>query len=160
MKKMLCIVLSFAVFLGGCMGREPNPVPLNKPGDEKRSCDSLKAEVVKLQKDMLALLPKTDKFKTNAVFATTGVLLIVPFFFMDFADAEKTEFEAMRQRHNLLLNYLKTKKCDVSGIMAEAIPPLEQQKQEVEQMLKQRNAAGQQTQGQTTQPAQKGVLEK
>jgi hypothetical protein len=138
MKNMLQIVLSFAVFLGGCMGREANPVPLTKPGDEKRSCESLKTEVVQLQKDMLEILPKTDKFGTNAVFATTGVLLIVPFFFMDLKDAEGIEFEAMRQRNNHLLELLKNKQCDVSEIMAQPIPPLEQQKEEVEEMLKHR----------------------
>ena len=138
MKNMLRIVLSFAVFLGGCMGREPNPVPLEKPGDESRSCESLKSEVVQLQKDMLEILPKTDKFGTNAVLATTGVLLIVPFFFMDLKDAEGIEFEAMRQRNNHLLELLKNKHCDVSDIMAQPIPPLEQQKEEVEEMLKHR----------------------
>jgi hypothetical protein len=138
MRNMLCVVLCFAVFLGGCMGREPNPVPIKKPGDESRNCESLKSEVVQLQKDMLEILPKTDKFGTNAVLATTGVLLIVPFFFMDLKDAEGIEFEAMRQRNNHLLEILKTKNCDVSDIMAEPIPSLEQQKEEVEEMLKHR----------------------
>ena len=138
MRGLLRIVLCLVVFFAVCMGREPNPVPLNKPGDEKRSCESLKTEVVQLQKDMLEILPKTDKFGTNAVLATTGVLLIVPFFFMDLKDAEGIEFEAMRQRNNHLLELLKNKQCDVSEIMAQPIPPLEQQKEEVEEMLKHR----------------------
>lgn len=150
MKKILCMVLSFAVFLGGCMGREANPVPLNKPGDEQRSCQSLKDEVVHLQKDMLEILPKTDKFKSNAVLATTGVLLIVPFFFMDLKDAEKIEFEAMRQRNNRLLEHLKAKKCNVSGIMAEPIPSLEQQNEEVEKMLKRYQSEAEKPRGETT----------
>ena len=148
MREMLCIVLCFAIFFAGCAGRTANPVPLYIPGDENRGCESLKTEVVQLQKDMSAMLPKTDKFGTNTLWATAGVFLIVPFFFMDFKDAEKIEFEAMRQRHNRLLTYLETKNCDVNDITAKPIPSLEQQKKAAEEMLKQ-----QQTQGQTTQPA-------
>ncbi len=61
---------------------------------------------------------------------------------MDMKDAEKIEFEAMRQRHNRLLDYLKAKNCDVSDIKAEPIPSVEQQKKAAEEMLKQQKAQG------------------
>jgi hypothetical protein len=150
MKQMICIVLCFVVFFAGCAGRTANPVPIYIPGDENRNCESLKTEVVQLQKDMAAMLPKTDKFGTNALWATAGVFLIVPFFFMDMKDAEKIEFEAMRQRHNRLLDLLQTKNCDVNDITAKPIPSLEQQKKEAEEILKQQKAQGKKTQSQTT----------
>jgi hypothetical protein len=151
-RQTLCIVLCFAVFFTGCAGREPKPIPIYKQGDENRSCESLKREVVQLQKKMLALLPKTDKFKTNALWAAAGVFLIVPYFMMDLKDAEKIEFEAMRQRHNRLLGYLETKNCDVKDIIAKQIPSLEQQKEEAEEILKQRQTDDKKTQEQTAQP--------
>jgi hypothetical protein len=136
MRKTVCIVLCFAVFFTGCAGRQANPVPIYIPGDENRNCQSLKNEVVQIQKDMLALLPKTDKLGTNTLWATAGVFLIVPFFFVDMKDAEKIEFEAMRQRHNRLLDLLQMKGCDVNDITAKPIPSIEQQKKEAEEILK------------------------
>jgi hypothetical protein len=149
MRKIICSSLSFLILFAGCAGRQANPVPLYIPGDENRGCESLKTEVVQLQKDMAAMLPKTDKFGTNALWATAGVFLIVPFFFIDMKDAEKIEFEAMRQRHNRLLDYLQSKGCDVNDITAKPIPSLEQQKKEAQEILKQQKAQGKQATTQT-----------
>ncbi len=153
MRKTICVILCPAIFFAGCAGRQANPVPLYIPGDENRGCESLKVEVVQLQKDMGALLPKTDKFGTNALWATAGVFLIVPFFFMDMKDAEKIEFEAMRQRHNRLLIYLETKSCDVNDITAKPIPSLEEQRKAAEAQLKQQKEVRKKSQSQTTQQA-------
>jgi hypothetical protein len=132
-KKTICSILAFAIFFAGCAGRKANPIPFYIPGDENRSCAALKAELTQLQEDMTHLLPKTNKFGTNALWASAGVLLIVPFFFMDLKDAEKTEFEAMRKRHNHLLTYTAEKNCDMSGIRAERIPSLEEQKEKAKE---------------------------
>jgi hypothetical protein len=140
MKKLLNLMLSFCVFLAGCAGREANPIPVYLPGDENRSCPGLKAEVAQLQVDMARILPKTDKGLTNALWATGGVFFIVPFFFMDLKDAEKVEFEAMRQRHNRLLVYAAEKGCDMGGVRAERIPSMEERKKEAETILKEQKA--------------------
>ncbi len=116
-KKMVCLMLMINIV--GCAGRTANPVASYLPGDENRSCMALKAEISQLQIDMQRLLPKTDKGMSNALWATAGVFFIVPFFFMDFKDAEKIEFEAMRQRHNRLLVYAAEKACDFGGAKAE-----------------------------------------
>jgi hypothetical protein len=137
MRKALCAVLCFAVLFAGCAGREAKPILISRPGDDNLSCQELKSEVVHLQNDMVKLLPKTDKFGTNALWATAGVYLIVPFFFMDLKDAEKKEFEAMRLRHNRLVSFLKAKSCDVNDIRAEPIPDPEQEKKTVEDLLNQ-----------------------
>ena len=121
MRKIVCLLLSVLIFLSGCAGREANPIAAYLPGDEHRSCMALKAEVAQLQVDMARLLPKIDKGLTNALWAAGGVLVIVPFFFMDFKDAERIEFNALRQRHNRLLVYAAEKECDFGEVRAEKI---------------------------------------
>ncbi len=128
MRKVISLVLACSVFFVGCAGREANPIAVYLPGDENRSCTALKAEVAQLQVDMQRLLPKTDKGLSNALWATAGVFLIVPFFFMDFKDAERIEFEAMRQRHNRLLIYAAEKNCDFGEVRDERIQSFEERK--------------------------------
>ena len=122
MKKPICLLLICSIFLSGCAGREANPMPAYLPGDNERSCEVLVAEISQLQADMQRLLPKTNKGVTNTLWATAGVFLIVPFFFMDLKDAEKIEFDAMRARHNRLLLICADKGCNMTGVRAERIP--------------------------------------
>ena len=128
MKKVLCLLLIVFVFLTGCAGRKANPIAIYLQGDENRSCEELKMEITQLQADMQRLLPKTNKEGTNTLWATAGMFLIAPYFFMDLKDAEKTEFDAMRRRHNRLLIFAAKKNCDMSGIKAERIPSIEERK--------------------------------
>ena len=128
MKNGMCLLLSVLIFLAGCAGREANPIPVYLPGDNERSCNVLVAEIAQLQADMQRLLPKTNKGVTNTLWATAGVFLIVPFFFMDLKDAEKIEFDAMRTRHNRLLLICADKGCDMTGVRAERIPSAEESK--------------------------------
>lgn len=125
MRKMICVLLVFSVLLTGCAGREANPIVIYMPGDEKRSCPALQAEMAQIQAEMQRMAPKTDKGLSNALWATAGVFLIVPFFFMDFKDAEKIEYNALRQRYNRLLVYAAEKECDFGDLRQERIPSLE-----------------------------------
>lgn len=136
MRKPVCLTLAFAVLFAGCAGREANPIPAYLPGDETRSCPSLKAEIAQLQADMNRLLPKTSKGVTNALWAAAGVFLIVPFFFIDLKGAEKIEFDAMRTRHNRLLIIAAERDCDMTGIRAERIPTIEERKAELKKLKK------------------------
>jgi hypothetical protein len=136
MREVISLVLACCIFLAGCAGREANPIPVYLPGDEKLSCAALKSEIAQLQVDMQRILPKTDKGLSNALWAAGGVFFIVPFFFMDLKDAEKIEFDAMRQRHNRLLVYAAEKSCNMTGVRAEEIPSLDTQKKEAERILK------------------------
>ena len=128
MKKVFCLSLVVSMFLTGCAGREANPIPVYLPGDNERSCEVLVAEIAQLQADMQRILPKTNKGVTNTLWATAGVFLIVPFFFMDLKGAEKIEFDAMRARHNRLLLICADKGCDITGVRAERIPSAEERK--------------------------------
>lgn len=67
------------------------------------------------------MAPKTDKGLSNTLWATAGVFLIVPFFFMDFKDAERIEFNALRQRYNRLLMYATEKECNLGDLRQERI---------------------------------------
>jgi len=137
MREVISLVLACCIFLAGCAGREANPIPVYLPGDENRSCTALKSEIAQLQVDMQRLLPKTDKGLTNALWAGAGFFTLgIGFIFMDLKDAEKIEFEAMRQRHNRLLVYAAEKNCDFGEVRGERIPSLQEQKKEAERILK------------------------
>lgn len=124
--KILNVLLSVSIFFAGCAGREANPVQFYVPGDENRSCTGLITEMAQIQKEMDVLRPKTDKFVSNALWATAGVLLIFPFFFMDMKDAEKIEYDAYARRYNRLLILAAEKNCDLTGLPAEEELTLEQ----------------------------------
>ena len=67
----------------------------------------------------LILRPKTNKFATNAAWATAGWFLIFPFFFMDLKDAEKIEYDAYARRYNRLLILATEKNCDMLNLPKE-----------------------------------------
>ena len=115
MRKLVHSVTILSLLFSGCAGRTANPIPAYLPGDENRSCTALQAEMAQLQADMNRILPHTDKLGYNAVCATTGVFFIVPFFFMDFKNADRIEWEALRTRYNRLLIYAAEKNCDFGG---------------------------------------------
>jgi len=135
MRAIICCFVVFFLVIFGCAGRQPNPVPLYIPGDEDRSCDALKDEIVELQEEMTALLPKTNKFGTNALWAAGGVFFIVPYFFIDLKDAERIEFDAMRLRHNRLIVYAQEKTCEMTGVRVERIPSLDERRGEAKKIL-------------------------
>ncbi len=96
------ILLVLAAGLAGCGGRSPNPVASYQPGDEQRSCTGLKTEVASTEQEIIRLLPYEDAAGKNVALGVAGVFLIVPFFFMDFKDAEELEIRALRQRNQHL----------------------------------------------------------
>ena len=52
------IVLSFCVLLlAACAGRTPNPVSEYQYGDEKKSCERLRAEISTINGEISALIP-------------------------------------------------------------------------------------------------------
>ena len=128
MKKVICLSLLVSVFFTGCAGREANPVAMYIPGDENRSCKGLVTEMSQIQQQMDILRPKTNKFGTNAAWATAGVFFIFPFFFMDMKDAEKIEYDAFARRYNRLLIMAMEKNCDTLNLPTEPELTVEQWK--------------------------------
>jgi len=59
-KKSLCVVLAFTIFIAGCGGHAANPVDRYMLGDEKKSCNSLYAEVAQLDQEIIQKNRKKD----------------------------------------------------------------------------------------------------
>lgn len=130
-KKLLSLMLCVSIFFAGCVGREANPIAVYLPGDENRSCKGLMTEIAQLQVDMAKLQSeKGDKETSNVLLALCGILFFPVWFFMDFKDAEKIEYDAMRQRHNRLLVYAAEKNCDMMGIKTEKILSVDEIKEQ------------------------------
>ena len=125
MKNVLCCALSIMIAVSGCAGRQANPVPIYLPGDEERSCEGYQAEITQLESDMDKILPNTSKAGQNVLCVAGGIFLIFPFFFMDLSNADKTEWEALRQRRNRLLIYAKEKGCQFCQDLS-PIPTMEE----------------------------------
>ena len=118
LRKLGALTLS-ALMLLGCAGREAHPVSTYQYGDEKKSCKALEMELTFTEEKIQRLLPETEKTGKNVGLGVAGVLLIVPWFFMDFTKSEQIEAEALRDRYNQLLVIAEDKNC---GFNRQPIP--------------------------------------
>ena len=110
MARQFAFLLSLLVLVS-CGGRNPNPVLRYQPGDENRTCEGLKAEIAHNEAEIIRLLPYEDATGKNVALGVGGVLFIVPFFFMDFKDAEELEIKAYRDRNLWLGEVASGKDC-------------------------------------------------
>ena len=108
-----------AALLTACAGRAANPVMVNQYGDRDKSCRALQSELEFIESEVHRLAPKTDKTGSNVALGVAGAFLLVPWFFMDFSDAEQIEVNAYRQRYNNLVILADEKEC---GLGKEVIP--------------------------------------
>jgi hypothetical protein len=95
----------------GCAGRPAQPVMVYQPDDTTRSCDALERELELIEDEISRLLPQTDKSTKNTQLGVAGMLLLVPFFFMDLSKAEQVEVNALTQRYNHLLEIGEGNNC-------------------------------------------------
>jgi hypothetical protein len=123
MKSPSTAALAGVMLLAACAGREANPVSEYRPGDDEKSCQRLQSEIEQIDAEIRAMLPDTDKTGQNVALGVAGAFLIVPWFFMDFSEAEKIEVKALRRRYNHLVLLGREKDC---GFGYEEIPPLEE----------------------------------
>jgi hypothetical protein len=99
-------------FIQGCAGRAARPVKVTQSGDVEKTCKNLQAEVKKYRRNIQKRIPSikaADKKRT--ILMISGALLIVPWFFLDFSDADKIEANAVRARHNYLADRAEKLKC-------------------------------------------------
>ena len=114
MKKTLHFTLAAALALYGCAGSPPNPVLRYQPGDEKRSCTSLKAEIASNEAEIIRLVDKqSGKTGMNVAMGVAGVFLVVPWFFMDIKGKESGEIGALHHRNRNLRQFAASKECEV-----------------------------------------------
>lgn len=132
---MLC---AFAV--SACGGRVAQPVMVSQYGDANKSCDALEFEMKNIEGEIQRLLPKTDKTGKNVALGVAGWFLIVPWFFMDFKNAEQQEYTAYRQRYMQLATIATDKKC---GYKPQTLPSVEEMRKEYEKSQNQPSGADQ-----------------
>lgn len=111
MKKIL-ISLSVITFLvSACAGKTPIPIPQYQLGDEILSCSQIKQELLDNQVKIMNLIPEENKMGKNIALGVAGAFVLVPWFFMDFSDAERVEIQAYQLRNNWLKSLYVKKKC-------------------------------------------------
>jgi hypothetical protein len=110
MKKVIAVLVAVAV-LNGCASTKANPVPLMQPSDARKDCTVLLRDI-NLTKNDIAAAQEAAAVQTrkNTIYAVTGVLVLIPAFFMDFSGAAQKE-EAAAQARLEYLNGLYWKKC-------------------------------------------------
>ena len=92
------LVFILLMFLGGCMGRSPNPINSHQYGDFKRSFRGIKAEIAMNEAEIVKKREHDDsKLITNALW----YLSLTPWA-MDLKQAEVIEVEALEQRNKAL----------------------------------------------------------
>ena len=111
MRRIAALVFALCIGVAGCAGRTPNPVQSYQYGDDKKSCNTLKAEISSLEAEIAAKIPDSNKTGSNVALGVAGVFLIVPWFFMDFSKADQVEVEALRRRYNSLVLIASEKSC-------------------------------------------------
>jgi hypothetical protein len=105
--------------LAACAGRPAKPVMVYQEGDEQHSCDVLERELELIEEEIAALIPEADKTEKNTTLGVTGVIFLVPLFFMDLSKAEQIEINAYSKRYNHLLDISEQKAC---GLGRQPIP--------------------------------------
>lgn len=109
--KKLLTTLLISTLTAGCAGHAPNPVLVSRPSDSEMSCRSLMAEMEEIDHNIRKLLPKSEKTGKNVALGVAGAFFLVPWFFMDFSDAEKVEIDAYQSRYNHLTRVYNDKQC-------------------------------------------------
>jgi len=139
--KRIIFALCLISFLSACGGRTPSPVMISQYGDNQKSCRALEFEMTSIQGEIQRLLPQRDKTGQNVALGVAGWFLLVPWFFMDFKNAEATEYEAFRQRYNHLASIAIDKRCSVKPI---DLPSVQQMQEEYKKQQSQKNNQGNQ----------------
>lgn len=136
MRKALCTLLIINILLSGCAGREANLVQVKQFGDEDKSCKQLITEMNYIESEIARLLPKSDKTGRNIACGATGLIFIVPLFFMDLKQGEKKEVEAYQNRYNRLLRIAEMKNCKINSAIVKATPKEEKTSKASENQFK------------------------
>lgn len=118
----ICVLLASCFFFIGCGGHQPNCVDRYMPGDEKRSCSSTYAEIQSLENNIKE--KKSEKATRdifNVIYVVGGILIIVPFFFMDLKGSQEAEIEAYQARKDQMKIFFADKGCSVADLQASTV---------------------------------------
>ena len=116
------MLLSSCFLFIGCGGHAPNCIDRYMPGDERRSCASMYAEIQALENDIEEKkAEKTTRDIFNVIWVVGGVFVIVPFFFMDLKGSHEAEIEAFGDRQKQMKIFFADKGCSVSNLQASTV---------------------------------------
>ena len=116
LKKTTCVTLIISMIMmmmTGCGGRQAYPVQVSKIGDSRLSCNQLESDMGRINHEIRNKSGQKSKGDNkDAVLVGVGLVLFWPaLFFMDLSNADKTELEALRSRHNYLKSIYINKGC-------------------------------------------------
>jgi hypothetical protein len=114
-RKSICLLLALCIFnlsLTGCGGHEANPVVRYVPGEENMSCAGLLSEITKIDSELVTKeKKKKDRNFWNVILIAGGILVIVPFFFIDAKGSYEAEIDALKARKKILKAFFSEKDC-------------------------------------------------
>ena len=105
---VIALITSLVV---ACAGKTPYPIPQSQAGDQYLNCEQIHLQIQDNQSKMLALVPQQNKMGKNVALGVAGAFFIVPWFFMDFSDAERIEIQGYELRNNYLMSLANSKHC-------------------------------------------------
>ena len=115
----VCVLLSSCFLFIGCGGHQPNVIDRYMPGDERRSCASMYAEIQALENDIKE--KKSEKGTRdvfNVLWFAAGLFVIVPFFFIDVKGSHEAEIEGFEDRQKQMKIFFADKGCSVANLQA------------------------------------------
>ena len=108
------LVLTTAIILAGCAGRDPVPVAVQQSYDKDMDCDDISFEIENNNKRIRATVKELEDTKgDNVAWGVVGVVLFWPALFaMDLSDAEEVEIRALQDRSHNLTRIGHKRDCD------------------------------------------------
>ena len=82
-------------------------------GDAARGCEEIESEISVNETEIQKRLPDEDPTDENLALSVTGMVLIVPWFFMDIEEADAREIQALRQRNERLTALAAEQDCNL-----------------------------------------------
>ena len=112
MKKLVAIICILA-FISACMGTHPRPIETFKPGDDKRSCESIQMEILMLEAEVKKKeSDHKNKVVLNTINVIGGILILPVFFFLiDGKSDHRVEAEACVVRREALAEIAAVLEC-------------------------------------------------
>lgn len=108
---MRTLIVLLAILVTGCASTKANLVPLTTASDQTKPCVVLLRDI-NLTKIDIANAQEAARVqkRKNTVYAATGMVILIPAFFMDFSGAAEKEEQAARARVEYLTE-IYNRKC-------------------------------------------------
>lgn len=111
MRKAVVLLIVLTV-MSGCATTKPNPVALMQKPDKHLSCSGLVQEMDVVKKAIAdSQQAAAVQRRKNAIYAGTGLFIVVPLFFMDFSGAADKEEQAAQARLDYLTGLYNADRC-------------------------------------------------